>query len=269
MIHIHHRDLPRTAQQNLRRFQAEIDGIPDFIDRVKSARSLFASRNRPDNATFRHVRDTLSQMCSGARRCGYCEDSAADEVEHIKPKHFFPEVAFVWQNYLYACGPCNGPKGNNFAIFSDKTGELIDLTYESEGNLNPPEAGRPVLIDPRMEDPLEFMELDLIDTFFFIPIESISTNDYRRAQYTIDLLRLNDRDHLLAAREEAYRNYKARLCEYIARRYENAPPYDIEVLVTSIKRMGHPSVWVEMKRKHRDIDELAEMFVQVPEALEW
>lgn len=35
---------------------------------------------------FADVRRVLDEMCSGPRRCGYCEDSCADEIEHIRPK---------------------------------------------------------------------------------------------------------------------------------------------------------------------------------------
>ena len=33
-------------------------------------------------------------MCAGAKRCMYCEDSAADEVEHHLPKNLYPEFVF-------------------------------------------------------------------------------------------------------------------------------------------------------------------------------
>ncbi|MBX3729546.1 MAG: hypothetical protein KF858_10215 [Candidatus Sumerlaeia bacterium] len=37
----------------------------------------------------------------------YCEDSRATDIEHIRPKEHYPEVAFVWENYAYACNVCN------------------------------------------------------------------------------------------------------------------------------------------------------------------
>jgi hypothetical protein len=36
-----------------------------------------------------------------------------DEAEHINPKDLYLERVFDWANYLYACGPCNGPKSNS------------------------------------------------------------------------------------------------------------------------------------------------------------
>ena len=45
-------------------------------------------------------------MCSGAERCHYCEDSKADEVEHLLPKDAYIQInvivgknlfLFLWQ----------------------------------------------------------------------------------------------------------------------------------------------------------------------------
>jgi hypothetical protein len=208
-------------------------------------------------------------MCSGARRCGYCEDSAADEVEHIKPKDLYPETTFIWENYLYACGPCNGPKNNQFAVFASATGKLIDVARKRNDPIVPPTPGDPVLIDPRREDPLAFMELDLLGTFYFLPIGPVDSRDYVRATYTISVLRLNDRDYLPVARAEAYRSYRARLSEYITRRGRRASRRHLDDLVRAVRRMGHPTVWREMKRQHKSSPELNDLFQQAPEALNW
>ena len=74
-------------------------------EQVKAAKTLFKSRNRKENRTFAAVRKELADLCSGSRRCMYCDDSVADEVEHFRPKDLYPEVVFAWMNYLYACGP--------------------------------------------------------------------------------------------------------------------------------------------------------------------
>src|SRR5437867_3043275 len=101
--------LPPLALQSLQGYQREIDMVRDYAKRVEAAERLFKSRNKTSNNTFRAVRLKLHEMCSGARRCCYCEDSFADEVEHVRPKSLYPEHVFVWENYLYSCGPCNGP----------------------------------------------------------------------------------------------------------------------------------------------------------------
>lgn len=116
MITLQSRMLPKAIQRSLARYQAAVDAGLNFEARVALAASEFRRRNRKSDLVFKQVRSTLMQMCAGARRCMYCEDSVADELEHHRPKQHYPGQVFVWENYLYACGPCNGPKNDNFAI---------------------------------------------------------------------------------------------------------------------------------------------------------
>lgn len=86
MIQLQEIQLPLTARGKLRRWQADIDKIASYEDRVAEADKKFKSRNTTRNTTFKSVRQALTQMCSGARRCCYCEDSAADEVNTSNPR---------------------------------------------------------------------------------------------------------------------------------------------------------------------------------------
>jgi len=126
-----------------------------------------------------------------------------------------------------------------------------------------------VFIDPRSEDPLEYMELDLLDTFRFVPTAEEGTGDYLRAQYTIAILRLNDRDILPEARKCAFGSYKARLHEYRSKKRGGTSLDDLQVLSRGIQKMPHPTVWAEMKRQHSLHAELAPLFEDIPEALKW
>src|SRR5690242_8446909 len=101
MIRLPEADLSVAAEQALTRWQKEIDDLPDYPTRVEAASKRFSARNRQDNPVFAEVREALTRMCCGAQRCAYCEDSAADEVEHIRPKNLYPEAVFLWQNYAY------------------------------------------------------------------------------------------------------------------------------------------------------------------------
>lgn len=108
MLKIGNGRLPRVHQDTLAEYQKDVDEKCSYTEQVKAAKTLFSSRNRKRNRTFAAVRKELAELCSGSRRCMYCEDSVADEVEHFRPKDLYPEVVFVWMNYLYACGQCNG-----------------------------------------------------------------------------------------------------------------------------------------------------------------
>ena len=269
MIRLPDRSLARAAQKKLRELQAEIDALPDYAARVEQAKASFAAHNRKEDATFDAVKKTLTAMCCGAQRCAYCEDSAADEVEHIRPKSLYPDATFVWSNYLYACGPCNGPKNNRYAVFAHPTGTFTDVARRPRAPVVPPVPGDPVLIDPRSEDPCLWMELDLRDTFYFLPRPSLAPRERDRARYTIDVLGLNKRDLLPKARQQAFKDYKAHLSQYRTSLAEGAPVRRLRRLERDIRERSHPTVWAEMKRQHDRIPSLRELFLAVPQALTW
>ncbi|HWO19161.1 MAG TPA: hypothetical protein VNO30_10300 [Kofleriaceae bacterium] len=260
--------LPAPAAAQLVEYQTEIDCLPTFAERVEAGKRLFGSRNNKSNATFKSVKEVLTAMCSGARRCAYCEDSAADEVEHIYPKHFYPDRVFAWPNYVYACGPCNGPKGSSFTVFTAGPSSGVELT-RSEDAPSPPPTGRPGLIDPRTEDATRLLVLDLQDTFWFVERAAPGTLDHERARYTIDTLGLNKREYLPLARRAAYRDYRAHLSQYLAVRSSGGDEAELQRLETEIRTRQHPTVWSEMRRQHANIPILAPLFAAVPEALTW
>jgi uncharacterized protein (TIGR02646 family) len=269
MIKIRNGRLPRDARMRLQEYQAVVDNAGDYADRVDRAKSEFSARNRRTNPAFRAVRSKLDEMCSGARRCMYCEDSVADEVEHHHPKDLYPELVFVWRNFLYACGPCNGPKRSDFAVIDPGTSQLIPIGRGRDDPIVPPASGDAALIDPRREDPLAFLVLDLRDTFEFAPMPELSSADEAKAKYTMELLRLNKRDYLIAARSNAYSGYLARLEQYATRKDDGATRRQLAKLKRGIQGASHPTVWAEMKRQATLIAELDELFSEAPEALDF
>ncbi|MGB1013491.1 MAG: hypothetical protein ACPG4T_05090 [Nannocystaceae bacterium] len=269
MLFIISHQLPKSAAKKLQLWQREVDALADYASRVAEGKRLFQSRNQTKNRTFVEVRSTLEKMCHGARRCGYCEDSYADEVEHIKPKDLYPEVVFCWENYLYVCGPCNGPKGNQFAVFPKGAGQKTIVSRRPDAPVDPPVKGSPVFLDPRAENPLDYIILDLCGTFFFLPQAEKGTREYERADFTINTLRLNKREALVKARENAYSSYRARLREYCLDKKKGASQEKLDSRMRDLQASPHPTVWHEMKRQRDLHSELAELFAQVPEAVGW
>ena len=266
MLYLDDPGLDGETANGLRRYQAIVDAARTYPERVAAGKTLFSSFNRRENRVFRVVRERLATMCSGATRCGYCEDSAGNEVEHIKPKDLYPEDVFAWENYLLACGPCNGGKNNRFAVLRD--GRLLDVTRGRNDPIRKPRSGSPAPINPRAENPLAFLDLEIEDTFLFLPRDGLSQVDEMRADYSIDVLKLN-RDVLLAARREAYGSYRARLIEYRGLRNHGASEAELGNLRGAIVTMAHPTVWREMQRQQSVIDDLRPLFLDVPEALAW
>lgn len=193
-------------------------------------------------------------MCSGARRCVYCEDSLGDEVEHIHPKDLYPDQCYKWENYVYACGSCNGPKNNKFAVFRHDNGLLQTVNPPKGEKASKPPIGDDVMINPRTEDPFDFCMLDLAGTFKFIIIAPTETREYERADYTFnEVLQLNAprTEVLRVARKNAYHNFKARLFEYTQRKIAGDPSDKLDKMRDGIKSEAHPTVWKEMQRYYR------------------
>jgi uncharacterized protein (TIGR02646 family) len=269
MIRLPARALSKNVSQTLKEYQTEVNAARSFAKRVEAAKTLFKKRNTTTNAAFRAVRKALDEMCSGARRCCYCEDSVADEVEHVRPKDWYPEMVFEWENYLYACGPCNGPKNNKFSVFHPTSGEVVPLERVRGVSSRAPRTGDPLLINPRIEEPLDYLELDLSGTFLFLPRADLTARDTQRAEYTIELLKLNVRDVLIRARRNVYGTYLARLEQYTVRKEAGENPAKLLPLVTDLLLVPHPTVWAEMKRQAADYPILQRLFTRSPEALSW
>jgi uncharacterized protein (TIGR02646 family) len=267
--------ISQVVLDRLETYQNEIDALTTFAKKSAKAKSSFKSKNTKRNTTFNAVKAGLTEMCSGARRCVYCEDSVADEVEHIRPKDFFPGSCFAWENYVYACGNCNSPKNNKFAIFRDDNGDFYEVNLHS--GIEPPK-GKEALINPRNENPMDYCVLDLSGTFKFVIIPTLNSEDKTKAKYTFEtVLNLNEspREFLRQAREDAYEDYKARLEKYNNEKKGNNDQSKLDKMIVGIKRKQHPTVWKEMQRYfHKgwltQIDgELQTLFQESPEALTW
>lgn len=260
----------------LKTYQDEIDVLSTFDEKREKAKDLFGKRNVKTNKTFEAVKATLKQISPGIERCVYCEDSQCDEVEHFYPKSFYPQFCFDWSNYFYACGVCNGPKNNQFAVFRNDNGSFHKVNPENKKQpiVKPPE-GNSVLINPRIDDPLDFCILDL-ETFNFSPFDPKNIDNCIRANYTFnEVLRLNQRPSLRKRREAAFHDYKDRLQAYTTHKNNGATQDKLERMVKRLKNSDHPTVWAEMQWHYENgyllkIDEnLHRLFEQSPEALEW
>jgi uncharacterized protein (TIGR02646 family) len=267
MIKLPATSLPDAAMQKLKNYQDYVDSHTTYADRVTAAKEEFRLKNVKNNNAFRSVRESLASMCRGAQRCMYCEDSFADEVEHYRPKDLYPELVFAWKNYLYSCGPCNGPKRNFFAIFAGPNGDVTELARGPKEK--EPPGGHPLLIDPRNEDPLTLLRLDIQDTFRFQEVHASGTNEYARANYTIRVLHLNDREYLCAAREHAFSAFQGMLNLYVTGKAEGREQADLDRIALAIQRTHHPTVWAEMKRQRSKLQELNALFAGAPEVLDW
>ena len=269
MIRLRDPGISAVTAKRLAEIQQEVDTSGSYAQQVAAAKELFPRHNRGDRPPFREVREALKSMCSGDEHCMYCEDAPADEVEHVHPKDLYPEVVFAWENFLFACGRCNGAKLARFRVFHPRGSvNAVDVSRSSGAPVPPPLDGDPLLIDPRREDPLTFLWLDLA-TFLFVPSTSGPARDAQRAAYTIDVLGLNRRDRLVRTRRCAYWHFRDHLQCYVQAQRANPAASAEQERASRLREMSHATVWAEMKRQRAQHPELATLFAAAPEALTW
>ncbi|MFD4434164.1 hypothetical protein, partial [Nocardia sp. NPDC058497] len=158
MIPISRRKLDADVIAELARLQRMVDRATDPADQAKRRWNSFSGTK-----TKTEVSTGLKAMCSGIERCMYCEDSAGTDIEHFRPKSSFPAMAFVWENYLFACSHCNSnEKRNHFPI---------------------DEMGRALLIDPTTMDPFDHLALS-VGSGLYVGLDAIG-------QTSIDVFGLN------------------------------------------------------------------------------
>ncbi|RZM20436.1 MAG: aminoglycoside phosphotransferase, partial [Pedobacter sp.] len=243
----------------LAQYQQELTNKGDYTAQVRSVETVFAKYNKKGNKAFDDVKRKLTDMCCGAIRCHYCEDSEADSVEHHAPKNLYPDLCFSWHNLFYACSSCNRPKRSQYAVFDIPSNQLINVPrhprhFEGE-QLTPPPTGQPVLLNPRVDNPLDYLFLDLQGRFEFSVLSQPGTFAYDRARYTRDILKLN-RPALYEARKAAYQSFETALENYVSLKNSNVPADRLAKSQYSIQSAHHQTVWQEMKRQQHLISEL-------------
>jgi uncharacterized protein (TIGR02646 family) len=289
MIQLATKVLDESINLELSNLQAEINKGLFFKEKVKKAQSLWVSKGGVrGRAAFEIIRKELYSLCVFEGVCNYCEQSEANDIEHIFPKSFFPEKTFAWENYLLACKQCNS------AFKLDKCHVLNnfdELQYVVRGK--EPPFKRVAFINPRIEDPSIFMILNLL-TFKFEEIPGISKADSNRVRSTLEILELNRRDVLLEARKSTARYYHELLLRLIKilnssdviELGNNLSPYDDRFDLTKpvsdikneiktsykshIMRYQHPSVWQSIKLIESKFNtKWIAIFKEIPEALNW
>jgi len=278
MLPIADRELAAAATAVLAEIQSIIDAAPDYQARVESAKIQWSQKNstHAKAVAFSTIRSTLAEMCIGPVRCAYCEDSLADEIEHILPKNLFPDHAFTWSNYLYACGPCNGPKSDRYGVL--KGNEVVEFIRRRGRIAGPPPVGVSGFINPRAEDPLSFFELEMggisrtgesIDgTFELLPADGLTRHDYSRARFTIDVLGLN-REIIRVARINAYGGFRARLKEYVECKEHGNLQETLGRLKQDILSTPHLTVFAEMRRQRSHLPDIDNLIDRAPEIMTW
>ena len=297
MIQLATKDISEASQDVLKSLQKAVADETNFTLKAKKAKDLWNSKSssKLKKKCFNEIKDTLEGMCVSVQICNYCEQSEANDIEHIHPKSFFPNLTFKWTNYLLACKQCNsGEKLDKcYIIDNQNTAHVLPRGIE-------PLVGPIAFINPRLEDPNKFMLLDLGSngiegTWEYMLVPGLSPLDIHKAKKTIDILNLNSRVPLIHARKNAAIFYFERIDRLVKILETNSmdelrkilTPYDKEGINLSlslddnkniiksgyrrdIQTHQHPSVWYSIKEIQSKIDiQWKNFFVKIPEALNW
>lgn len=281
----------------MKQIQQLISDEASFEARAKKANSKWESKTSSMVAkvAFQEIKDTLLKMCVGVEICVYCENNEATDIEHIYPKKLYPEKTFVWRNYVLACGKCNTHyKSDKFKIFNPRNSTTeIDIT-PPRGQYLKPQTKDALFINQRVEDPMDFLELDLINQqFIFTERHPEGTREYLKAKYTIALLGLNTRAALTEQRRHATIHFRNLLEKYVnAKQAQNFADLMIAInddfngidqskafqqekkrilnsLKNDITSYSHPTVWKELIRQRNNLPKINAFLNQAPEAIRW
>ncbi|BDS13777.1 HNH endonuclease family protein [Aureispira anguillae] len=279
---------------HLKKLQDQIDALPTYKEQVKQAKVLWQNKKKTNaqKAAFNRVEKELQKIAIGTSNCcNYCESNLGTTIEHIYPRGLYPNKTFVWENFLWTCKTCNGKhKISQFQIFetplSSNTINLVkDYTF------TPPPNADAVFINPRTENPLHYLQLDLNSGLFSPTHSDPASRAYKRAVYTLETLQLNTRKALVIKRKEAYQKYLQLIQDYALIQEATSLDelvcfqsyisirrnYSLEALKSrlslSIQKTliyaPHPTVWKEMQRQATDVSLLNQLFLQIPQVLHW
>lgn len=285
--------LSPAAIAYLKKQQTEINEQPSYEESIKKAKQFW--ENRKSNNTFKEIKAGLKEMAVAKKYCCYCESNEFSDIEHFYPKTLFPQKAFVWENYLYVCGLCNSKyKNDTFAIFtSNNSTSYTDITPSNPRIYQNPATTDAVLINPRKENPMDFLWLNIARGEYISNPFSENLKEDIRANYTIDTLNLarfnearkNKAQEFLmimsnylsikrvssleALEEIAQECYLHEKIDFVFQNLQKDKAVILENFKQTIIQSPHSTVWEEIKRQRHTRKRWKYIFSQIPEALTW
>lgn len=234
--------LPSPARRGLASLQGRVNAAAGHAARVALATRLFRNKS---NTTFREVKRALSEHGPIDEACYYCERDRYRDIEHIRPKIFFPGRAFRWSNYVFSCTICNQDRKRDHFAVVDGNGLITKIM---KNHRTPLPSGQPAFIDIRREDPLLFLKLDLISGRF-VPIGS--AQNQARGRYTRDLLEL-DADSLARARKQNFEGYQ-RYFEKLEDAFGSDDIVSAQRIAKEIMLLPYPTIRAEISRQANNV----------------
>lgn len=290
--------IKKTTLRHLQERQNDINLAADFAAKVKKAKSFWDRKKqlKAGLPAFEDILNVLLKIAPAHGSCVYCERNEATDIEHIFPKSAYPELAFVWKNYLPACSNCNSNyKRNRFAVFSPRgSNQIVRFAFNKNNSVSPPNKDA-AFINPRTENPMDFLELIFVaDEYIFLPQHDLAKNGRKwlKADITIEIIGLN-RNGLPEARFAAAQNFQNQLRRFLiisraasfaelksaiaanfpvvdeTRHFEQEKSRVLAAVESFIRtKIFHPTVFKEMVRQKDKHSDFLTLFNDLPEGVQ-
>ncbi len=152
--------------------------------------------SRTDFPNYWHPEARELLWINQKKRCCYCERlreaKRESDLEHFRPKSMVTEdtnhkgywwLAYNWSNYFFSCKPCNSDyKANHFPVLDNSRAFGPDDRLTDEF---------PVLIDPCIEDPEEYIDYQWESNGPYVKAVGSIRDTENRGRETINILGLN------------------------------------------------------------------------------
>ncbi|GAA2749159.1 hypothetical protein GCM10009869_03760 [Amnibacterium kyonggiense] len=113
---------PPRVHTELTKRQALASASPSNVDDLWNAFRKLKSYGR--------LSESLAKPLGARKRCAYCSDSRAADVEHFRPKSMYPTYAFTFENMLLICTECNRRKWTKFPLDARGVPKLINPYFD-------------------------------------------------------------------------------------------------------------------------------------------
>ncbi|MCC6368818.1 MAG: hypothetical protein IT165_35290 [Bryobacterales bacterium] len=192
MRRLHRIPLAEPTEKYLAKRQKEVNA-------KKQAGTLEVEKEWSSSRKTQKMKDVvqvLRKMMGLRERCVYCLDSHGADIEHFWPKAPFPEKMFRWRNLLLCCTECGRMKSDQFPL----------------------EGGRPLLIDPSVEDPWLYLDFDPVTGNLTARFDAVSNAFSPKGERTVDILQLDRREALAAGYLKTWKRLGSLIRDYLPTR---------------------------------------------------
>ena len=244
-------DLSARAESVLETCRQAVNAEGGRRARARVAREKF--RAKTARTSWREIRAKLEKAKPVGTTCHYCELDRYRDIDHVYPLAIYPEESFSYYNFVYSCVICNqNRKRERCASIVD--GEVIELDSFARHDIVLPE-GVKAFVNPRIEDPANFFDLDL-ETGVMLIAYGIDGVPKKRAEYTIDVLHLND-PNLARDRRSSFRLYSS-LLGAIEEAIRENDTKKFERSFEDLLMVGRPTVLAKMHRSAGNLGAVGE-----------